>query len=194
VLEGFHQGILERVFCVFVIPGHAVDASEDASGVTCAKFGEGPLLAGLIVEHALAGEIDDLRERMIGVEMFGRRVDYDTSNDAVVRVRATEVRRRLGRYYAELGRSPVLRIELPSGSYVPKFHWSPSEQSTESRNEPISAPLTEESPAQEHAQKAENSPVARPGLRRTPRNTAATLAALAIIAATAYIGYKAWSK
>jgi TolB-like protein/cytochrome c-type biogenesis protein CcmH/NrfG len=148
----------------------------------------------LIVEHALAGEIDDLRERMIGVEMFGRRVDYDTSNDAVVRVRATEVRKRLGRYYAELGRSPVLRIELPSGSYVPKFHWSPSEQSTESRNEPISAPLTEESPAQEHALKVEDSPVARPALRRTPRNTAATLAALAIMAAIAYIGYKTWSK
>ena len=41
----------------------------------------------LIVEHALAGELDCLRERMIGAEMFGRPVDYDTSNDAVVRVR-----------------------------------------------------------------------------------------------------------
>ena len=52
----------------------------------------------LVVEHALAGELDDLRERMIGVEMFGRPVDYDTSNDAVVRVRATEVRKRLAQY------------------------------------------------------------------------------------------------
>ena len=45
-----------------------------------------------VVEHALAGNLDSLRERMIGVEMFGRPADYDTSNDAVVRVRATEVR------------------------------------------------------------------------------------------------------
>src|SRR5438034_6872711 len=46
----------------------------------------------LVVEHALAGDLDSLSERMIGAEMFRRPVDYDTSNDAVVRVRATEVR------------------------------------------------------------------------------------------------------
>jgi eukaryotic-like serine/threonine-protein kinase len=78
----------------------------------------------LIVEHTLAGDIDSLRERMIGVEMFGRPVDYDTSNDAVVRVRATEVRKRLAQYYSEVDPAPVIRIELPPGSYVPEFHWS----------------------------------------------------------------------
>jgi len=77
----------------------------------------------LVVVHALAGELDDLRERMIGVEMFGRPVDYDTSNDAVVRVRATEVRKRLAQYYREAGSDSVVRIELPPGSYVPEFHW-----------------------------------------------------------------------
>jgi hypothetical protein len=49
----------------------------------------------LVVEHALALRTDSLKERMIGAEMFGRPVDYDTANDAVVRVKATEVRRRL---------------------------------------------------------------------------------------------------
>ena len=78
----------------------------------------------LIVEHALAGDLDALRERMIGVEMFGRRVDYDTSNDAVVRVRATEVRKRLAQYYREAVPAPIVRIELSPGSYVPEFHWS----------------------------------------------------------------------
>jgi Tol biopolymer transport system component len=78
----------------------------------------------LIVKHALAGELDCLRERMIGAEMFGRPVDYDTSNDAVVRVRATEVRKRLSQYYSEAAQVPVVRIELPPGSYVPEFHWS----------------------------------------------------------------------
>lgn len=47
----------------------------------------------LIVEHALARRFDNLRERMIGAEMFGRPIGYDTANDAVVRVKATEVRR-----------------------------------------------------------------------------------------------------
>jgi len=41
----------------------------------------------LIVEHALAGRFDSLRERMLGAEMFGRPVDYDAANDAVVRVK-----------------------------------------------------------------------------------------------------------
>ncbi|HEX6773938.1 MAG TPA: hypothetical protein VF126_18015 [Acidobacteriaceae bacterium] len=77
----------------------------------------------LIVEHALAGRYDNLRERMIGAEMFGRPVDYDTANDAVVRVKATEVRKKLTQYYLGLAQPPPVRIEIPSGSYVPKFHW-----------------------------------------------------------------------
>ena len=79
----------------------------------------------LVVEHALAGRYDDLRERMIGAEMFGRPIDYDTANDAVVRVKATEVRRKLAQYYQERKETSPVRIALPSGSYVPKFTWEP---------------------------------------------------------------------
>src|ERR1700674_2585072 len=78
----------------------------------------------LVVDHTLAGDLDELRERMIGVEMFHRPADYDTSNDAVVRVRATEVRKRLAQYYREAAQTPVVRIDLQPGSYVPEFHWS----------------------------------------------------------------------
>jgi Tol biopolymer transport system component len=81
-------------------------------------------LLRLMVEHALSGELDALCERRIGVEMFGRPVDYDTSNDAVVRVRATEVRKRLAQYYQQAAQTPDVRIELPPGSYVPEFQWS----------------------------------------------------------------------
>ena len=92
----------------------------------------------LVVELAVAGRLDDLRERMIGAEMFGRPVDYDTANDAVVRVKAIEVRRRLARYYAEEApERDVVRIGLPTGSYVPEFRWesavepAPPEPATE---------------------------------------------------------------
>jgi Tol biopolymer transport system component len=78
----------------------------------------------LVVEHALAGDLDSLSERMIGAEMFRRPIDYDTSNDAVVRVRATEVRKRLAQYYREAAQTPVVRIDLLPGSYVPEFNWS----------------------------------------------------------------------
>ena len=95
----------------------------------------------LVVDHALAGRIDFLRERMIGVEMFGRKVDYDTSNDAVVRVRALEVRRRLSAYYSGLHTRPRVRLDLPAGSYVPKFHWEPPETVVRVPEEP-SAPIS----------------------------------------------------
>lgn len=78
----------------------------------------------LVVERTIQGDLESLRERMIGVEMFGRPADYDTSNDAVVRVRATEVRKRLAQYYRETEPPPLVRIELAAGSYVPEFKWS----------------------------------------------------------------------
>src|SRR5579864_9453766 len=78
----------------------------------------------LAVERALAGEVDTLSERMIGVEMFGRPADFDTSNDGVVRVRAAEVRKRLAQYYRQIASSPLVQIELLPGSYVPEFHWT----------------------------------------------------------------------
>ncbi len=132
----------------------------------------------LIVEHALAGRLDSLRERMIGAEMFGRSVDYDTANDAVVRVKATEVRRKLAQYYQDSTKPTQVRIELPSGSYVPKFHW-------ESLPDPPPGP-----PAP-----AEPSAMALRGetLRRW-RVVAGTLAGLAFIAAIGYIGFKVWPR
>ena len=82
----------------------------------------------LVVEHALAGRSDNLRERMLGAEMFGRPVDYDTANDAVVRVKANEVRRRLAEYYRSLVAPPPVRIDIPTGSYVPRFFFGAEPQ------------------------------------------------------------------
>jgi len=107
-----------------------LSSNEFAASRRCQEF----LL--LIVEHTLTGEFDQLRERMIGVEMFGRQVDYDTSNDAVVRVRATEVRKRLSQYYAQRDGSPAVRIEIPAGSYIPRFSWAKAEEAPEYRPEP----------------------------------------------------------
>ncbi|MGD0096168.1 MAG: tetratricopeptide repeat protein [Terracidiphilus sp.] len=83
----------------------------------------------LIVTHALEGDIDSLRERMIGAEMFGRPVSYDTGSDSVVRVRASELRKKLALFYTTEGtEKPPVRFELPSGSYVPRFHFPNTEK------------------------------------------------------------------
>src|SRR5579871_3007115 len=56
------------------------------------------------VQHVLDGNAqEDLRERSIGVEVFHRAADYDTNEDAIVRVTANEVRKRLAQYYQEAG-------------------------------------------------------------------------------------------
>src|SRR5580658_8137549 len=83
----------------------------------------------MIVGHALDGDVDNLRERMIGAEMFGRPVSYDTGSDSVVRVRASEVRKKLAQYYSGTREEKTeVRFELPSGSYVPRFHFQRQEE------------------------------------------------------------------
>lgn len=88
-----------------------------------------------VVENTLAGQRANLKERTIGVEVFGKPTSYDPSEDAGVRVKAGEVRKRLRSYYStHLGRSKVL-IDIPSGTYVPEFHLvQPSESSVPVRN------------------------------------------------------------
>jgi hypothetical protein len=74
-----------------------------------------------IVEQALHGDAEDLRERSIGMTLFGRPATYDTADDAIVRVTASDVRKRLLQHYGNAGVGSRFRINLPSGSYVPEF-------------------------------------------------------------------------
>src|SRR5258708_4517064 len=83
-----------------------------------------------VVETTLQGHADILKERTIGIEVFGRSTSYEPSDDATVRVKAGEVRKRLGLYYAGEGVRNPLRIDLPAGTYVPEFRRSATQQGT----------------------------------------------------------------
>jgi hypothetical protein len=74
-----------------------------------------------VVDEALRGHQDHLKERTIGIDVFHRVPDYDLNADPVVRVTAGEVRKRLAQYYYENEHKDELRIELKPGSYVPAF-------------------------------------------------------------------------
>lgn len=80
-----------------------------------------PALLQYIVEHALAGDVEHLKERTLGIEVFHRLPDYDTNADTVVRYTAGEVRKRLALYYHENESAGDIQIVLPVGSYVPEF-------------------------------------------------------------------------
>ena len=80
-----------------------------------------PAFLAHIVRHTLDGDLDSLKERILGIEVFKRPHDYDTGSDPVVRITAGEVRKRIALYYHDEGTEQELRIELPPGSYVPVF-------------------------------------------------------------------------
>ena len=100
-----------------------------------------PSFLRFVIEHTLAGDAESIKERTLGVEIFGRDADYDTASDPIVRVTAAEIRKRVAQYYQEPGHEEELRINLPSGSYVPQFHW-PKGTNEPELAEPGPAPLT----------------------------------------------------
>jgi len=168
---------------------------------------ESPLFAGskraqdflqLVVGHALQGQVDFLRERMIGAEMFGRPVDYDTGNDPVVRVKAGEVRKKLAQYYSETKGEPAVRIELPSGHYVPRFHFAVLATVEPLQPEPVS-PSPAEQPAIQGDRRsgerletavAEVPPLLPQKTRRLSRIFAGIVVGLSFLAFAGYLGFK----
>src|SRR5579863_1379153 len=81
-----------------------------------------PALLAYAVDQTLRGNAAELKERSIGIEVFGRTPSYDANADPVVRITAGEVRKRLVQYYYDSAHDGELIIELPIGSYVPVFH------------------------------------------------------------------------
>jgi hypothetical protein len=99
-----------------------------------------------LVAHSQAEEDGSLKERMIGVNVFGRSADYNTGDDPIVRARVGEVRKRLARYYqSELTDRPTILFSIPTGSYRVAFHYAGAGQDASDypRDEPESA-FTEE--------------------------------------------------
>lgn len=78
-----------------------------------------------VVHKTIEGQEDSLKERLLGVDVFGRTPDYDSNNDPVVRVTAGEVRKRIAQYYDDAAHRSELRIDLPLGTYVAQFHPGP---------------------------------------------------------------------
>ena len=82
-----------------------------------------PSFLKYVVTHSLAGQTDQLKERILGVEIFGRSADYDTNTDPIVRVTAAEIRKRIEQYYQDPKHSQEIRLYLPAGSYAPQYSW-----------------------------------------------------------------------
>ncbi len=73
------------------------------------------------IDAKLSGKHDQIKEYILGREVFDRKDNYDPRLDPIVRVEARRLRAKLAEYYAGPGQAEAIRIEYPKGSYVPQF-------------------------------------------------------------------------
>ena len=71
------------------------------------------------VRQALEGKSGELKEALVGVEVFDRPADYDPRLDPIVRVEARRLRQKIQEYYATEGARDLVRIEYAKGGYAP---------------------------------------------------------------------------
>lgn len=74
-----------------------------------------------VVESTLDGKANEIKETVIGIDVYGRSSNYDPKSDSIVRVEASRLRQKLRDYYENEGKHSAMRFLLPSGSYVPSF-------------------------------------------------------------------------
>jgi hypothetical protein len=91
-----------------------------------------------IVEETLAGRQGGLKEYTLGIEVFHRTHDYDPRNDAIVRVQASLLRKKLQTYYENEGKDALVRIGLPRGAYIPSIETVPEEAEAPAELQPAS--------------------------------------------------------
>jgi hypothetical protein len=120
-----------------------------------------PNLLRYVVERALEGHKEHLKERTLGIEVFGRQPDYDTNLDPVVRTTAVEIRKRIAQYYHDPGHESEIRIDFPPGTYLPEFR--------------MPQKLAVETPA--------------PEVRKFPAQRLAWMAGAAIVALSVFVWY-----
>jgi hypothetical protein len=94
-----------------------------------------------IVECTLDQQLDRLKERTIGVDVFERDALYDTNQDPIVRGTAGEVRKRLAQYYLASVQPDEVRFSLPAGSYVPEIQVSPVASAPALTHQPVFSPV-----------------------------------------------------
>jgi hypothetical protein len=139
-----------------------------------------------VVTQALGGS-DQIKERTIGIEVFGRSLAYDTNSDHIVRTAATELRKRLAIYYGDPKHRSELRIGLIPGSYVPHFTAPPEPEGDGLGEHAVAAEPARPVPVELPIQPAEGQETAPSRRRRLP-----LLLLLGLCAALAAAGLLAW--
>jgi TolB-like protein/Tfp pilus assembly protein PilF len=90
-----------------------------------------------VVHETQAGHADRIKAYSIAVDVFDRDASFDPLLDPVVRIQAGRIRNCLAAYYLTEGADDPIEIQIPKGTYVPRFiarkpidakrvqHWAP---------------------------------------------------------------------
>lgn len=117
-----------------------------------AYFRRSPRLCELLrylCRRVLKESATDIREQEIGVNVFGREPEYDTSVDPIVRVLMSQLRKKLREFYAAAGADEPIVLVIAKGGYLPTFRWRAEAKS------PPAAPSSTGEP-----------PLVKPGMRK----------------------------
>src|SRR6266851_4822549 len=105
--------------------GVAAELEKVLSSQSFANSSQTSRLLRYVVERTLEGRADEIKENVLGVEVFGRQ-SFDPRTDPIVRVEATRLRQKLAYYYESEGKQDTIRIVLPRGTYVPILEQQPA--------------------------------------------------------------------
>lgn len=97
-------------------------------------FSNSPTIRALflyIANHAIDGNLDELKEQQIGSQVLRRKPDYNPAEDNIVRVRVRELRHKLDEYFANDGRDESYIITIPKGAYIARFIQRPHDATAE---------------------------------------------------------------
>ena len=88
-----------------------------------------------IVEETLAGRAGRIKAYSVAISVLDRDETFDPQNDPMVRIEASQLRRRLERYYLTHGIDDPVVIDLPKGGYVPVFRAVQAASSPDSQSD-----------------------------------------------------------
>lgn len=107
-----------------IAPSLERERAEVATVLGSERFVRSPRLARLLsylCSKYFEGEADQIKEYNIATEVLGRPAEFDPSQDAIARVEAHRLRKKLKEYYAAEGADHPIKIVLSPGTYVPVF-------------------------------------------------------------------------
>ncbi len=96
-------------------------ANRIASSPGFAKAAQLRELLLYLCKQAILDPSADMSEQEIGSRVLGRRPDYDTQSDNIVRVQVRHLRQKLDEYFRVEGRDETMVVSIPKGGRAPVF-------------------------------------------------------------------------